>query len=65
MNKCFYVLQTSTKGVKWCKSDLAHAVSGVAKGTVFIPLLLSLYINDISADIVSEIRLFADDRLLP
>ena len=25
------------------------------------PLLFSLYINDISSDIVSEIRLFADD----
>ena len=26
-----------------------------------VPLLFSLYINDISADIESEIRLFADD----
>ena len=30
-------------------------------GTVLGPLLFSLYINDISADIESEIRLFADD----
>ena len=26
-----------------------------------VPLLFSLYINDISSDIESEIRLFADD----
>ena len=35
-------------------------MSGVPQGTDLDHLLFSLYINDISADIESEIRLFAD-----
>ena len=47
--------------VNGIKSDWAPVVSGVPQGTILGPLLFSLYINDISADIESEIRFFADD----
>ena len=47
--------------VNGAKSDWAPVLSGVPQGTVRGPLLFSLYINDISTDIDSEIRLFADD----
>ena len=47
--------------VNGIKSDWATVVSGLHQGTVLGPLLFSLYINVISADIESEIRLFADD----
>ena len=43
--------------VNGAKSNWAPVVSGVPKGTVLCPL----HINDITADIESEIRLFADD----
>ena len=47
--------------VNGVKSDWAPVVSAVPQGTVFCPLLFSLHINDITADIESEIRLFSDD----
>ena len=47
--------------VKGVKSDWAPVLSGVPQGTVLGPLLFLLYINDITEDINSELRLFADD----
>ena len=54
---CFRQQRVVVNGVK---SDWAPVLSGVPQGTVLGPLF-SLYVNDISSDIESEIRLFADD----
>ena len=45
-------------------SDETPVTSGVPQGTVLGPLMFILYINDISADTSSSIRLFADDCVL-
>ena len=55
---CFRQQRVVVNGVK---SDWALVLSGVPKGTALGPLLFSLYINDISSDIESEVRLLADD----
>ena len=47
--------------VNGVKSDWALVLLDVPQGTVLCPLLFSLYLNDMSSDIESEIRLFADD----
>jgi hypothetical protein len=44
---------------EWDKVD-----SGVPQGTVLGPLLFLLYVNDITDNLHSEIRLFADDCIL-
>ena len=55
---CYRQQRVVVNGVK---SDWAPVVSCVPQGTILGPLLFSLHINDITADIESEIRLFADD----
>ena len=61
MDRFFSLLQTTTSCCKWSKIWLGSGFVGYPPGHVLGPLLFSLYINDISSDIESEIRLFAND----
>ena len=57
----FLCLRQQRVVVNGVKSDWAPVLLGVPQGIVLGLLLFSLYINGISSDIESEIRLFADD----
>ena len=45
-------------------SDFVRVKSGVPQGTVLGPLMFLLYINNISENLTSHTRLFADDYIM-
>ena len=45
-------------------SGEAPVLSGVPQGTVLVPLMFLTYINDITSDLTSQMKLFADDAVL-
>ena len=47
-----------------CSSDACQVLSGVPQGSVLGPILFLCYINDLPNNIVSNIKLYADDALL-
>ena len=46
------------------KSPLVNTKAGVPQGSVFVPLLFLLYVNDIADNLLRLTRLFADDTSL-
>ena len=50
--------------VEGSESSRCYVLSGVPQGSVLGPLLFLMYVNDLTDQLSSECRLFADDALL-
>lgn len=62
--KNFLSDRTQYTVVNESRSPLSRVTSGVPQGSVLGPLLFLIYVNDLPANLTSEIRLFADDCAL-
>ena len=45
-------------------SEWESVISGVPKGSILAPILFIFYINDLPADVIAKLLLFADDTKL-
>ncbi len=45
-------------------SNLAKVTSGIPQGSVIGPLLFLAFVNDLPDNLISKVRLFADDCIL-
>ena len=62
--KAFLSNRSQVVSVNGSHSHPQPVISGVPQGTILAPVLFLLYINDISENIKSQIRLFADDGII-
>ena len=60
----FLTGRTQRVTVNGCISDDTRVTSGVPQGTVLAPLLFLVYITDLPKNIVSSVKLYADDVLI-
>ena len=62
--KSFLIGRYQRVQINGCHSHWLHVTSGVPQGTVLGPLLFLIYINSLTENINSNIRLFADDCII-
>eukprot|EP00795_Rhopilema_esculentum_P015387 gene15387-6623_t len=62
--RAWLLVRTQKVIIEGESSETVRVKSGIPQGTVLEPLLFLLFVNDISKNVESSIRLFADDCLL-
>ncbi len=62
--KAFLSNRSQVASINGSHSRPQPVISGVPQGTILAPVLFLLYINDISENIKSQIRLFAEDGII-
>ena len=60
----FLKQQISKSSTKWSDIEWLPVKTGVAQGSILGPLFFVIYINDLSDDLVSTVKLFADGTSL-